>query len=329
MWQKKSSTSKVDRNLRAPDLSGMGSEKTRFDESCIKEVWASNLAEEMQVIRELVDKYPYVAMDTEFPGVVVRPVGTFKSTEEYHFQTLRCNVDLLKIIQLGVTFADEKGNLPPGVSTWQFNFKFNLKADMYAMDSIELLTRSGIDFNKHQSLGIDVATFGELLTSSGLVLNPSIKWISFHSGYDFGYLVKVLTCQALPFEEADFYELVQTYFPCFYDIKYLMAMSRNMKGGLQDLAEHLEVERIGPQHQAGSDALLTCILFFKMRKVFFEDRIDDSRFVGVFYGLSGPSSTPNSSSQPFVVQQDPSAAHHLVYFNSAHPPVLSDSGSGL
>lgn len=54
--------------------------------------------------------------------------------------------------------------------------------DMYAQDSIELLTRSGIDFKKHEEQGIDVNDFGELLMSSGVVLNDKIKWTSFHSG---------------------------------------------------------------------------------------------------------------------------------------------------
>jgi hypothetical protein len=36
-----------------------------------------------------VDDYPYLAMDTEFPGVVARPVGNFKNSGEYHYQTLR------------------------------------------------------------------------------------------------------------------------------------------------------------------------------------------------------------------------------------------------
>lgn len=67
-----------------------------------------------------------VQQDTEFPGVVVRPIGEFRSTVDYQYQLLRCNVDLLKIIQLGLTFMNEDGDYPPGTTTWQFNFKFNL-----------------------------------------------------------------------------------------------------------------------------------------------------------------------------------------------------------
>lgn len=52
---------------------------------------------------------------------------------------------------------------------------------MYAPDSIELLEHSGIDFNELSLRGIDVAYFGELLITSGLVLFKDIKWISFHS----------------------------------------------------------------------------------------------------------------------------------------------------
>jgi CCR4-NOT transcription complex subunit 7/8 len=75
----------------------------------IQEVWEGNLEKEMRLIRNLVDEYPYVSMDTEFPGVVARPIGSFKNSSDYHYQTLRCNVDLLKIIQLGLTFTNEMG----------------------------------------------------------------------------------------------------------------------------------------------------------------------------------------------------------------------------
>lgn len=109
----------------------------------IKDVWAHNLEEEFAAIRKLLPKYCYVAMDTEFPGVVARPIGDFKTTADYLYQLLRCNVDLLRIIQLGLSFFDEDGKTPTGpYTTWQFNFKFNLSEDMYAQDSIELLTNS-------------------------------------------------------------------------------------------------------------------------------------------------------------------------------------------
>jgi len=255
------------------------------DQELIMNVWAHNLAEEMQKIMEIVDDYPYIAMDTEFPGVVARPVGCFKDSHDYHYQTLKCNVDLLKIIQLGLCFCDEDGNFLPGTCTWQFNFKFNLSEDMYAQDSIDLLTKSGIDFKEHDNKGIDVSDFGAVLMTSGIVLNDDVKWISFHSGYDYGYLLKVLTCKALPKEETEFFELLKEYFPCIYDIKYLMKSCENLKGGLQKVAEQLSIERIGPQHQAGSDSLLTAATFFKMKKTFFEDDIEDDKYMGVLFGL--------------------------------------------
>ena len=55
----------------------------------VREVWRDNLDDEMDIIRGIVDEYPFVAMDTEFPGVVARPVGQFKNSGEYHYQTLR------------------------------------------------------------------------------------------------------------------------------------------------------------------------------------------------------------------------------------------------
>ena len=42
---------------------------------------------------------------------------------------------------------------------------------------------------------------------------------------------------------------LQIYFPTVYDIKYLMKFCDNLHGGLNKLAEVLQVERLGPQHQ--------------------------------------------------------------------------------
>ncbi|KAG2381715.1 hypothetical protein C9374_006099 [Naegleria lovaniensis] len=252
----------------------------------IIDVWKHNLDREMLKIINLVEKYPCIAMDTEFPGVVAKPTGNFRTPSEYHYQTLKCNVNLLKVIQIGLTFTDTEGNIPEdGQCVWQFNFKFNLKEDMYAQDSIDLLADSGIKFSNHEKEGIDVETFGEKLISSGIVLSDEVKWISFHSAYDFGYLIKLLTNEVLPEAESEFFELLHTFFPCLYDIKYLMRSCDTLKGGLNQLAEDLGIRRIGPAHQAGSDSLLTSATFFKMMKVFFENNMNDKKYIGVLYGL--------------------------------------------
>ena len=97
-------------------------------------------------------------------------------------------------------------------SLFQFNFKFNLSEDMYAEDSVELLQvliktqlvgklivmswfvqNSGIQFERHEREGIETVHFAEILLVSGIVLLDNVKWLSFHSGYDFGYLLRYLS----------------------------------------------------------------------------------------------------------------------------------------
>ena len=64
-----------------------------------------------------------------------------------------------------------------------------------------------------------------------------------------------------------------------------MKACEGLKGGLNKLAEDLEVERIGPEHQAGSDSLLTQATYYKMRQLFFEDEMDEDRHMNILYGL--------------------------------------------
>lgn len=260
----------------------------KSDSIIIRDVWEDNLEEEFAQIRDIVDDYPYIAMDTEFPGIVLRRVGSFKTSADYLYQTLKANVDLLKLIQLGLTFSDEDGNLPTcgtdRFCVWQFNFReFDVGSDVYAYDSIELLRQSGIDFRKNNERGVNAARFGELLMSSGIVLNDAVHWVTFHSGYDFGYLLKLLTCQNLPETQAGFFNLIKMYFPTVYDIKHLMKFCNSLHGGLNKLAELLEVERIGICHQAGSDSLLTSCTFKKLKESFFNGSTE--KYAGILYGL--------------------------------------------
>jgi CCR4-NOT transcription complex subunit 7/8 len=267
--------------------------------SPIREVWAPNLELEIRNIRDLIDDYPFVALDTEFPGVVARPISTFKTSSDYHYQTMRCNVDLLKIIQIGLTLSDEDGNYPQEVSTWQFNFHFSIDEDMFAPESVELLQKSGIDFERHEDIGILPNDFAELVITSGLVLTDETRWISFHSGYDFGYFMKLLTALSLPTTEEAFFEKLQKWFPVSFDMKTMMRAIKGLKGGLQDVADDLGVMRIGPPHQAGSDSLLTASTFFKMRELYFRDMADCyAEFNGKLYGLGETFSHANGPPDP-------------------------------
>lgn len=252
----------------------------------IRNVWAENVEEEMAHIRELIETHPYVAMDTEFPGVVARPVSETYSPD-FHYKSLKCNVDLLKIIQLGLSFADEDGNFAKGCPCWQFNFSFSIKDDMFAQDSIDLLVNSGISFEDHATRGIDPLRFGELMMVSGLVLDDRVRWVSFHSGYDYGYLLKLLTTQELPSDEKNFFETLKLYFPTIYDIKYMTSLCDGHFGGLQKLADALKCQRVGAEHQAGSDSLLTMTTYFALARNKFtngDNQIDDTKYKNELYG---------------------------------------------
>ena len=199
-----------------PETSSMASRDTSPTcDNRIMDVWADNFDDKFDEMLALVEDFPYVAFDTEYPGLVIENVvEPYWTATQANYVHMKNNVNALKLIQLGITFSDKEGNRPPaGPVCWQFNFAFDLEKDMYASDAIDLLQNASLDFQKFSNKGIATQLFGEKFMSSGLVLNENIKWISFHGLFDFGYLLKLLTGLNLPDESTEFFESLDLFFP--------------------------------------------------------------------------------------------------------------------
>ncbi|XP_066336038.1 probable CCR4-associated factor 1 homolog 7 [Miscanthus floridulus] len=248
----------------------------------ICEVWAANLEDEFAKIRDIIEHYPYVAVDVQHPGVVHRPLRPellSKSLAEYNYATMKANVDVLTVIQIGLTFSDEHGTQPMldesesdrrHPCAWQFNFRgFDPRTDIADANHIELLRRSGIDFTRHGAEGVDPRRFAELLLSSSVVPNMDLHWVTFDGRYGVGYLLKLLTAGSLPDMMSGFFDLVKIYFPSIYDIKHLMKFCGVTDSGLDDLANILDVKSARICYKAGSDSFLTALCFNKLRQGFF------------------------------------------------------------
>ena len=251
----------------------------------IKEVYADNLVEELRVISDLLEEYNYIGMDTEFPGTVY---NLKIMTNDFYYKTLKINVDSLKLIQLGITLSNKKGEYPKNLPyhTWQFNFHFDLFKDKYNDVSVKLLKNSGIDFDKLKNNGIKHQDFAEQLMTSGLVLNPDIYWISYHGSYDFGYLLKLLINERMPKSEDEFIKTLNLFFHNYYDIKMLVKdMEYYFNGGLNKLVYKLGVIRKGVMHQAGSDSIATVESFLSLIKYNIVNEEKLTKYKNVLYGL--------------------------------------------
>lgn len=123
-----------------------------------------------------------------------------------------------------------------------------------------------------------------------------------------------------------------------------MRSVRSLKGGLQEIADmmnvsHLvfgqsqhhkptfclynQVRRIGPQHQAGSDSLLTSAAFFKMRVNFFDNHLDDDYYKNFLYGFASAQSRVRYAGpdigRPASSLPDRSGANSINVHNTSTP----------
>ncbi|CAK8535454.1 unnamed protein product [Lathyrus sativus] len=265
----------------------------------VRQVWAYNLESEFLLIRGILHKFPFISMDTEFPGVIYK--SHEDSTVPYHlrrrdpsndYKYLKANVDDLKLIQLGLTLSDWKGNLPKfGTKNsyiWEFNFSdFDIENDPHNQDSTDMLRLRGIDFKHNLYHGVNSLRFSELMMRSGLVFNNLVFWVTFHGAYDFGYLMKILMRRNLPNTLDRFLFHLKGIFRNVYDVKHMVHHCKDLYGGLDQIANTLDVNRVvGKSHQAGSDSLLTMHTFVKIIDIYYiNKKIKINKHVGVLFGL--------------------------------------------
>ena len=95
---------------------------------------------------------------------------------------------------------------------------------------------------------------------------------------DQAYLIKVLTGRNLPERVEDFLQLVERYFPQFYDLKYLVTqhepITRISRFSLEDVMKHYKLKIPENVHNSGVDAVMTTDLYIFLKYV----KIENFRF---------------------------------------------------
>ncbi|XVE93216.1 hypothetical protein REPUB_Repub01dG0171300 [Reevesia pubescens] len=212
----------------------------------VRQVFAEDLKRELLLIQSAIAKYCFVAMDTEFPGTIFKPDKRIiqQGNPVINYQYMKSNVDALNIIQLGLTLSDSQ-----------------VSPSNYLNSKVSILLRIG--------KRVYSRVFAMMILNSGLVFNcfGGLNWITFHSAYDFGFLLKILTQKPLPYDLESFMrQLVYFFGYKIFDIKHTFRFF-GLQGGLEKVAKALNVNRVvGLSHQAGSDSLLTLQCFMKLKK---------------------------------------------------------------
>jgi len=247
-------------------------------------------------------------------------MGNFRGKADYHYQCLRVNVDLLEVLQVGITLYNNEGepcsrlSETPDLlrqilgdptaqsvpSTWNFNFHFDIDEAMCNDDLIAHLKSSGVDVARLAADGIKPRDFASIVMMSGLVLDEAVTWVSFHGGYDFAFLVSALTDTEMPDVEQAYRDSQKLFFPHIYDVKYLIKHAAKDASNidffqkidgrantLESVAEALKMKKVSPSQIAGSNSLITGKLFFTLRDKSFNGIIP-ADYKNQIFGLGNP-----------------------------------------
>ncbi|KFK42962.1 hypothetical protein AALP_AA1G061800 [Arabis alpina] len=253
-------------------------------------VFRRNADESMVNFSQCLEKFPCIAFDTEFPGVIHRT--SINSSDDEFYSALKANVESTKVIQCGFTLFNAKGQIG---GTWEINFSnFGDPSDTRNETSIEFLRRHGLDLNKIRNEGIDMFGYGffpKLLNA--FRSQKHVEFVTFQGAYDFAYFLSILNNGKLPETRGEFALEVVKVFGEVYDLKVMAGFCEGLGEhlGLSKLAQLLKIARVGRAHHAGSDSLMTALVFIKLKQVY-----EDSKFAkGMLYGIGKRNGVVNNT----------------------------------
>ncbi|OEL19912.1 putative CCR4-associated factor 1-like protein 9 [Dichanthelium oligosanthes] len=239
----------------------------------IRPVTAANYEAELDAIGFLLTRFPFVAIDTEYPGT------------------------------LGITLCDEFGNLPvvfdshgrPFELAWEATFSdFDARRDRHAPESVAFLRSQGVDFDLARARGVSSAAFAAklaaVLSSMPQQQRDELTWAAFGGAYDFAYVVKMLAGgRTLPETWHEFAPLARALLGGrVFDAKYMAEHCERADlcrgGGLSRVAAILDVQPNNFQCLAGRKSHRACRVFTAMRRrILYQD--GGARHEGFIDGL--------------------------------------------
>lgn len=257
----------------------------------VQSVTAVNFGAELDMIGSLLPSYPYIVVDTEYPGTVHRPPAGQRDgdlTSDQRYALVKANVDELPMVQLGLTLCDAQGNLPvvlvdcnsgypvPMERAWEINFSdFDIHRDRHVAQSVEFLRSQGIDFDRVRACGVSSAAFKDKLVevlAAAAAHGEELTWVAFGGAYDLAYLVKMLSNgQPLPETRQQFMDLVKDLLGGrVFDAKYMAENCgrADLRGvGLRTVAANLGMPMpvVDTSFLAGPKSVTACRIHMIMR----------------------------------------------------------------
>ncbi|KAG0530771.1 hypothetical protein BDA96_05G215500 [Sorghum bicolor] len=262
-------------------------------------VGKENIATELERIRELLPRYRYVAIDTEYPGTIHgTPAGAALTPAARYYALVKANVDEIPILQLGLTLCDEEGNLPivmdsdggPLQLAWEFHFSdFDIARHPHSMESVQFLQTQGFNFARALMHGVPSTDFAARLAEVLAKVPQPLMWVAFGGAFDFAHMVKMLSGgQPLPETRGEFLARARDLLHgMVFDAKYMAehcGRAELCAGGLRTVASILGVPQLipVPPSLAGPKSHTACCIFNVMRLVIHGGTSYDGLIDGIY-----------------------------------------------